>query len=57
MIETNYETNERRVFCDRCQKELTEKLVSFSSGDCICEECFNKEHKFMTPEEYLKGIN
>ena len=56
MIITNPETNERRVYCDRCGEELTETLILYSAGDCICEECFNKEHKTITVEEYLKTI-
>ena len=55
MVETNPETGEKKVFCDRCGKELIERVVAYTSGDCVCEECFHNEYKIITVGEYLNG--
>ena len=56
MIETNTQTGEQNVFCDRCSKRLTDKVVIMASGDCLCEECFSNEHRIITVEEYLNEV-
>ena len=46
--------NKDKVYCDRCSKELTDRVIVMNSGDCLCEDCFSKEYHIMTSEEYLK---
>lgn len=47
------ENDNQKVCCDRCSTELKEEVVVMASGDCLCNECFKKEYKIMTPEQYL----
>lgn len=56
MVEINKSTGETHVFCDRCSKEIFNTLILMNSGDVLCEECFEKEHKIMTVDEYLKTV-
>lgn len=54
MIERNTETNETHVFCDYCQKELTnEPVYVLNTGNSICKECFDTSYKVMSVEEYI----
>ena len=58
MIETNTKTGERKVFCDICSKELTDKLIIFNSGAIQCEKCFTNDYKIINVDEFLsKFIN
>lgn len=57
MVEYNKEINEVKVFCDRCSSELTDELVSCQQGDIVCKECFDKEHKIISVNEYIAGLN
>lgn len=43
----------KKACCDRCSKELTDTIITFISGDAICKECFENEHKEISVEEYL----
>lgn len=53
MIETNTQTGEKTAYCDRCSKQLTDTVVVMSAGDILCEDCFAKEHRIISVEEYL----
>ena len=45
----------KKVCCDRCSKELTDKVVVLDAGDVLCEDCFDASHREMTVDEYLNG--
>lgn len=53
MIEHNLETDEKHLYCDRCNKELENEVIVMSSGDVVCNDCFSKEYNRMTKEEYF----
>ena len=53
MIEHNTLTDEKKCFCDRCSKELTDEAVIFTTGDCICQECFENSYSIQKVEDYL----
>ena len=54
MIETNTITGEQKVFCDECSTPLEDEFIVFTNGTVQCKSCFEKSHKTMTVEEYLK---
>ncbi len=54
MIETNTQTNEKKAYCDRCSKQLTDTVVVMAAGDILCEDCFSKEYRITTVDELLK---
>ena len=55
MVEHNTQTDEKHLFCDRCSRELLDKVYVLTTGDCLCEECFEDSYTIQDVEEFLKG--
>ena len=53
MVEHNTETNETNVFCDRCNEKLIDEAYIFSTGDCLCKNCFDKSFTIKKVEDYI----
>lgn len=49
-----YEDGTKKLFCDRCGKELTDTVHLINMSDTLCEECFKREITEESVEEYLK---
>lgn len=54
MVEHNTQTDEKHLFCDRCGKELDDKVYVLTAGDCLCEDCFHDSYTIQDVEEFLK---
>ena len=54
MVEHNTQTDEKHLFCDRCEKELTDKVIVLTTGDCLCQECFDDSYSIEDVDDYLK---
>ena len=57
MIERNTKTGEIKVFCDRCQVNITDNVYELTTGDCICKNCFDTSYTIKTVEEYIEKFN
>ena len=53
MIEHNTATGETHVFCDICEKEITDTVYSLISGESLCKECFDNYYKALPVQEYI----
>ena len=53
MVEHTTETNETNVFCDRCNEKLIDEAYIFSTGDCLCKNCFDKSFTIKKVEDYI----
>jgi hypothetical protein len=44
-------SNEEKIHCEHCQKELSETEVYELDGLILCEDCFNEESDLKEIEE------